>query len=164
MSEPSLNIAVSLAHLVAAGARRAIFWLLQAAGHVAGGVHGFRRPVRCAQATYPSVLGAVAVLCIAVGAGASGAINMWFDRDIDAMMSTPTATADPAGTDAGTGAGFGVVLAIISVMLMGLALNWTAAGAARLHHLLLCRRLHDLAEAPDAAEHRDRRRAGAFRR
>ena len=43
------------------------------------------------------VLAAVAVLCIAVGAGASGAINMWYDRDIDAIMSRTRGRPIPTG-------------------------------------------------------------------
>jgi heme o synthase len=75
------------------------------------------------------LLAAVAVLCIAVGAGASGAINMWYDRDIDAVMSRTCRRPIPAGRiDPSEAAGFGVVLAIGSVGLMGLAVNWLAAG------------------------------------
>ena len=71
----------------------------------------------------------VAVLCIAVGAGASGAINMWFDRDIDAIMTRTCRRPIPAGrVDPAEAAGFGVVLAIGSVGLMGLAVNFLAAG------------------------------------
>lgn len=75
------------------------------------------------------VLAAVAVLCIALGAGASGAINMWYDRDIDALMARTRNRPVPAGRVAPEVAlGFGVSLAIASVALMGLALNWVAAG------------------------------------
>ena len=74
------------------------------------------------------VLAAVALLCIAVGAGASGAINMWYDRDIDAGMSRTRERPIPAGRmEAGAALGFGVTLAIGSVAVMGLAANWTAA-------------------------------------
>lgn len=74
------------------------------------------------------VLGAVAVLCIAVAAGASGAINMWYDRDIDAIMSRTCRRPIPSGrVTPGEALGFGVVLALGSVMVMGLALNWAAA-------------------------------------
>jgi len=74
------------------------------------------------------LLGAVAVLCIAVGAGAAGCINMWYDRDIDAVMSRTRARPIPAGRVAPEEAlAFGVTLSLFSVMLMGLAVNWTAA-------------------------------------
>jgi protoheme IX farnesyltransferase len=69
-----------------------------------------------------------ALLCIAVGAGASGAINMWCDRDIDAIMKRTRNRPIPAGRVAPESAlGFGVTLAISSVVLMGLAVNWFAA-------------------------------------
>jgi protoheme IX farnesyltransferase len=74
------------------------------------------------------VLGAVAVLCIAIGAGASGAINMWYDRDIDAVMRRTRDRPLPAGRMApGEALGFGVVLAVSSVVVMGLAVNVAAA-------------------------------------
>ena len=74
------------------------------------------------------VLAAVAILCIAVGAGASGAINMWYDRDIDAVMARTKDRPIPAGRMApGEALGFGVVLAVGSVAVMGLAVNWVAA-------------------------------------
>ena len=75
------------------------------------------------------VLAAVAVLCIAVGAGASGAINMWYDRDIDAVMQRTCHRPLPAGRmEPSEALGFGVILAIGAVMMMGLAVNWLAAG------------------------------------
>jgi protoheme IX farnesyltransferase len=74
------------------------------------------------------VLALCAVLCIAVGAGASGAINMWYDRDIDAVMTRTRNRPIPAGRlDPGQALGFGVTLAVGSVALMGLAVNVAAA-------------------------------------
>src|SRR3954471_9541417 len=74
------------------------------------------------------VLAAVAVLCIAIGAGASGAINMWYDRDIDAVMRRTAMRPLPAGRMMpGEALGFGCVLAVGSVVIMGLAVNWVAA-------------------------------------
>jgi protoheme IX farnesyltransferase len=71
---------------------------------------------------------AVAVLCIAVGAGAAGAVNMWYDRDIDALMERTRKRPIPAGRIAPEKAlAFGVALALSAVALMGLAVNWTAA-------------------------------------
>ena len=74
------------------------------------------------------VLALVAVLCIAIAAGASGAINMWYDRDIDALMTRTQNRPIPAGRMApGAALGFGVVLAVGSVTVMALALNIVAA-------------------------------------
>ena len=74
------------------------------------------------------VLALVAVLCIAVGAGASGAINMWYDRDIDAIMSRTADRPIPRGEiEPGAALGFGVVLSVGSITVMGLVVNWTAA-------------------------------------
>jgi heme o synthase len=74
------------------------------------------------------VLAAVAVVCIAVGAGAAGAINMWYDRDIDALMRRTARRPLPSGRMMpGEALGFGVVLAIGAVLVMGLAANWVAA-------------------------------------
>jgi protoheme IX farnesyltransferase len=72
---------------------------------------------------------AMAVLCIAVGAGAAGAINMWYDRDIDAIMRRTAGRPLPAGRmTPGEALGFGLVLAGGSVFVMALAVNWVAAG------------------------------------
>ncbi|MGH3183299.1 MAG: heme o synthase, partial [Streptosporangiaceae bacterium] len=74
------------------------------------------------------VLALIAVLCIAVGAGAAGAINMWYDRDIDAVMRRTQGRPLPAGRMApGDALGFGCVLAGASVLVMGLAVNYAAA-------------------------------------
>jgi protoheme IX farnesyltransferase len=73
-------------------------------------------------------LAAVAILCIAVGAGASGAINMWYDRDIDGVMRRTASRPLPAGRMLpGEALGFGCVLAVGSVAVMGIAVNWVAA-------------------------------------
>ncbi len=74
------------------------------------------------------VLALTAILCIAVGAGASGAINMWYDRDIDARMARTRGRPIPAGRmEPGAALGFGVTLAVAAVLTMGLAVNVTAA-------------------------------------
>ena len=74
------------------------------------------------------LLAAVAVLCIAVAAGGAGAINMWYDRDIDAVMRRTKSRPIPRGrVEAPEALSFGIVLSLFSVMVMGLALNWTAA-------------------------------------
>ncbi|MGH7211501.1 MAG: heme o synthase [Acetobacteraceae bacterium] len=79
------------------------------------------------------VLGFTAVLCIAVGAGACGAINMWYDRDIDALMRRTRNRPIPAGRmPPGAALAYGVTLAVFSVAVMFLAANATAAGALAL--------------------------------
>src|SRR4051794_25570285 len=79
------------------------------------------------------VLGFAAVLCIAVAAGAAGAINMWYDRDIDALMRRTANRPIPAGRiEPGAALGFGVVLAVASVLLMFLATNVAAASVLAL--------------------------------
>ena len=83
----------------------------------------------CAGTPIHPVLGAVAVLAIAVGAGASGALNMWYDADIDRLMRRTRARPVPAGrVQAADALATGVVLSLLSVGLMGMALNWLAAG------------------------------------
>ncbi len=74
-------------------------------------------------------LAAVALLCIALGAGAAGCINMWYERDLDALMHRTWRRPIPSGRIAATSAlEFGTTLAIASVMTMGVAVNWMAAG------------------------------------
>jgi heme o synthase len=74
------------------------------------------------------VLAFTAILCIAVAAGACGAINMWYDRDIDAIMRRTRNRPIPGGRiDPGSALGFGITLAVGSVLVMGLAVNIPAA-------------------------------------
>ncbi|KKC33146.1 heme o synthase [Devosia psychrophila] len=71
----------------------------------------------------------IAVACIAIGAGGSAALNMWYDSDIDAIMSRTQNRPIPAGRMTREEAlVFGMVLSIFSVALLGLATNWVAAG------------------------------------
>ncbi len=75
------------------------------------------------------VLALTAILCITVAAGAAGAINMWYDRDIDAIMRRTANRPIPAGrVSAEAALAYGVLLSVASVGLMGLATNWLAAG------------------------------------
>ncbi|WP_415776486.1 heme o synthase [Sneathiella sp. HT1-7] len=81
-----------------------------------------------APGTIHPVLAFTALLCIAVGAGASGAINMWYDADIDAVMERTKERPIPAGrVSANEALAFGTVLSVASVVLMGLAVNYVAA-------------------------------------
>ena len=74
-------------------------------------------------------IGFCAVLFIALGGGASGALNMWYDRDIDAVMNRTQGRPIPSGRVQGNEAlGLGIVLGLISVMMLGLVANWFAAG------------------------------------
>ena len=74
------------------------------------------------------VLGFTAVLCIALGAGAAGALNQWYEADIDALMKRTANRPIPAGRmDKESALHFGVGLAFFSVLLMGVATNWLAA-------------------------------------
>ena len=75
------------------------------------------------------ILAAVAILCIAVASGAAGAINMWYDRDIDAVMERTRQRPIPSGkVEPSEALAFGVILASGAVMLMFLATNAVAAG------------------------------------
>ncbi|MCW6534993.1 heme o synthase [Sphingomonas lycopersici] len=74
------------------------------------------------------VLGFTAILCIALGAGAAGALNQWYEADIDAVMRRTAERPLPAGRmERQAALHFGVGLAAFSVILMGLALNLAAA-------------------------------------
>jgi heme o synthase len=74
------------------------------------------------------VLAFTAVLCIALGAGAAGALNQWYESDIDALMKRTANRPLPAGRmDRETALHFGVGLSFFSVILLGVATNWVAA-------------------------------------
>jgi protoheme IX farnesyltransferase len=74
------------------------------------------------------VLAIAALICIAVGAGAAGALNMWFDADIDAAMARTAARPVPRGRVAPEEArDFGAILGAGSVVCLGLMVNWVAA-------------------------------------
>jgi protoheme IX farnesyltransferase len=75
------------------------------------------------------VLGFAAILCIAVAAGAAGALNQWYEADLDAKMKRTAKRPLPAGrVDRQSAFHFGMALAGFSVVTMGLATNWFAAG------------------------------------
>ncbi len=75
------------------------------------------------------LLASVGILCIALGAGASAALNNAWDADIDAVMARTRLRPTAAGRiDPAEAATFGVTLALVSVMVLGLATNWLAAG------------------------------------
>lgn len=75
------------------------------------------------------VIGFIAILSIAVGGGASGALNMWYDADIDQMMGRTAQRPIPAGRiSAETTLAFGLFLSVFSVATLGLMVNWLSAG------------------------------------
>ena len=105
------------------------------------------------------VIAITALLCIAVGAGAAGALNMWYDADIDARMERTAGRPVPAGRVApGEALAFGVTLAGFSVVVLGLLVNVVAGALLAADDRLLCAHLHDVAQTLDAAEYRHRRR------
>ena len=82
----------------------------------------------CADRPMNLVLATVAIFCIAVGAGASAAFNMWFDADIDAMMSRTRARPVPSGKVQGADSlAMGITLTLLSCMVMWLAVGLLAA-------------------------------------
>ena len=75
------------------------------------------------------VLAITSILCIAVGGGAAGALNMWYERDIDALMSRTANRPIPRGrVTPGEALAFGLTLAFFSVMTLGILVNWLAGG------------------------------------
>jgi len=74
------------------------------------------------------VLGFTAVLCIALGAGGAGALNQWWEADLDARMKRTAKRPLPQGRVPRTNArDFGIALSVASVLIMGLAVNYLAA-------------------------------------
>ncbi len=75
------------------------------------------------------VIGFTAILCIAMAAGAAGALNQWYEADLDAKMKRTSARPLPAGRmDREAALQFGIGLSAFSVLIMGVAVNWLAAG------------------------------------
>jgi protoheme IX farnesyltransferase len=75
------------------------------------------------------VIGFTALLCIAVGAGASGALNMWYDADVDALMTRTADRPIPRGrVTPGEALTFGATLSAGAVVVMGVLVNWLSAG------------------------------------
>src|SRR5689334_17816786 len=69
-----------------------------------------------------------ALLCIAVGAGAAGALNMWYDADVDALMTRTARRPVPMGrVRPGEALAFGLTLGSFAVVVLGLLVNWVAA-------------------------------------
>ena len=76
----------------------------------------------------PLAIGFTAILCIALGAGACGALNQWYEVEVDSKMRRTASRPLPAGRmDRQSALHFGVGLGAFSVLLMGLAANWLSA-------------------------------------
>lgn len=104
------------------------FWLLMKPRVMSLAVFTALAGLMVAPGSLHPVLAFAAVLFTALGAGAAGALNMWFDADIDAKMARTRGRPVPTGRmDKGTALGFGLTLAVASVSLMALFVNWVAA-------------------------------------
>ena len=74
------------------------------------------------------LLACIGIFAIALGAGASGVLNQWYDRDIDKIMDRTKDRPIPSGKILPSEAfSFGIISSIISIMILGLAINWLAA-------------------------------------
>ena len=105
------------------------------------------------------VVALASILFIALGGGASGALNMWYDADIDRKMKRTQSRPIPSGrVTEGEAFAIGMALSAIAVVMLALAANLMAGALLAFHHLLLRGDLHHVAETLDAPEHRDRRR------
>ncbi|MBU0585051.1 MAG: heme o synthase [Alphaproteobacteria bacterium] len=81
-----------------------------------------------APATLNPVLAVIAIMAIAIGAGASGALNMWYDADIDAIMTRTRGRPIPSGRVRPAEAlAFGLILSVLAVMTLGVLVNWLSA-------------------------------------
>ncbi len=99
--------------------------------------------------------GAVALVCIAAGAGAAGALNMWYDADIDAVMARTAMRPIPSGRVSRPEAlVFGLMLGMLRHSGPRHFAEHGRGCAACFHDFLLCRRLHDVAQTPNTAKHR----------
>jgi protoheme IX farnesyltransferase len=82
-----------------------------------------------APVTLNPFIAVIAILSVAIGAGASGALNMWYDADIDAVMSRTASRPVPTGRILPEQAlAFGLVLSALSVLTLGVLVNWVAGG------------------------------------
>jgi protoheme IX farnesyltransferase len=98
--------------------------------------------------------GAVALLCIAAGAGAAGALNMWYDADIDAVMARTAMRPIPSGRVSRSEAlVFGLMLGMCSIVALGTLLNIAAAALLAFTIFFYVVVLHDVAQTPNTAKY-----------
>lgn len=84
--------------------------------------------IRAPNTLHP-VLSIINIICIAIGAGAAGGLNMWYEQTIDKKMQRTQMRPIPSGKiESGDAFAFSIMLSLGSVLIMGLALNWAAAG------------------------------------
>ena len=75
------------------------------------------------------ILASIGILAVAIGAGASGVLNQWYDRDIDSIMDRTKDRPIPSGRiDPSEALAFGIITSILSIIILGLSINWLAAG------------------------------------
>ncbi len=127
MTDASLHIATPRPASDEAGLRD--YWLLLKPRLMSLSVFTALVGLLVAPGSVHPVLGATSILWIAIGAGASAALNMWFDADIDRVMKRTRKRPIPSGRVApGDALALGLFLTGVSVVMLGLTANWVAAG------------------------------------
>ena len=128
-SAMTLQTTADVANDLPDGARVADYWALLKPRVMSLVVFTALTGLVAAPGSMDLVPAVVTILCIAIGAGASGALNMWYDADIDAVMTRTLRRPIPAGAVTPDEAlGFGVFLSAASVLTLGLLVSWPAAG------------------------------------
>src|ERR1039457_1912522 len=99
------------------------------------------------------LIGFTALLCIAVGAGAAGALNMWYDADIDVIMTRTQRRPVPMGRiQPGEALAFGLTLSGFAVVVLGLLVNVLASALLAFTIFLLCGNLSARPKPPPPEE------------
>jgi protoheme IX farnesyltransferase len=108
-------------------------------------------------------LACVGIFAIALGAGASGVLNQWYDRDIDKIMVRTKDRPIPLGKILPSEAfSFGIISSILSIMILGLAVNWLAAGLLAFTIFFLCSCLYNMAKEKHCPKYCYRRCGWSF--
>ena len=99
----------------------------------------------------------IGILAIALGAGASGVLNQWYDRDIDKLMERTKDRPIPQGKIIPSEAlSFGIIVSVLSIIILGLSVNWMAAGLLAFTIFFLCCNLHNLVKTNYRPKYCDR--------
>jgi protoheme IX farnesyltransferase len=105
----------------------------------------------------------LSVLSIAIASGASGVLNMWYERYLDACMLRTSSRPLPSGRiESNEALSFGIILSLGSVVLMGLSLNWFAAFLLLFTIFFLCCSLYYLVETSYGSKYSYRRCCRSF--